>query len=250
MFFQLWLFLGFGFGCSCVFVGGNVTYINDGGCHFWSIFNQPTKPQGSDTHDTHLRNPTRPLLLPSKKDNGLVPKRPKSRQVSSKYMSLSPSTSASMPKRYSSPLINRSTNSIASSTPLPVVVAMSTITSDPLLLLPLIGGKIGRHFVGFITGRRSQLSPAGNLPLSHFPFPLSLSWWSRKGMKEREWGKGKERGIADWREVWVATGDDANKVSAGFTGKGERGGWWVREKKREDNFGKSLDLGVISALNM
>ena len=43
-FFQLWPFLGFGFGCSCVFVGGNVTYTDDGGCHFWSSFDQPTKP--------------------------------------------------------------------------------------------------------------------------------------------------------------------------------------------------------------
>ena len=144
---------------------------------FEAASTNPPNPKASfHTHDTHIRNPARPLLFPSEKENGLIPKRPKSRQVSSRYMSLSPSTSASVPKRYSSPLINRSTNSIASSTPSLVVVAMLTTTSNPLLLLPLIGGKIGWHFVGFITGRRSQLSSADNLPLSPFSFPLSLSW--------------------------------------------------------------------------
>ena len=66
--------------------------------------NPPNPKASSHTHDTHLRNPARPPLLPFKKDNGLVPKRPKSRQVSSRYMSPFPSTSASMPRRCSSPL--------------------------------------------------------------------------------------------------------------------------------------------------
>ncbi|CBI22469.3 unnamed protein product, partial [Vitis vinifera] len=92
--------------------------------------NRPNPKASSHTHDTHLRNPARPPLLPSEKDNGLVPKRPKSRQVSSRYMSPSPSTSASVPRRCSSPLISRSTNSTASSTPLPVA-ASSTSSSFP-----------------------------------------------------------------------------------------------------------------------
>ena len=41
--------------------------------------------------------------------------------------------------------------------------------------------EIGRRFIGVITGRHSHLSLVGNLPLSPFPFPLSLSWWCRKG---------------------------------------------------------------------
>lgn len=92
--------------------------------------NRPNPKASSHTHDTHLRNPARPPLLPSEKDNGLVPKRPKSRQVSSRYMSPSPSTSASVPRRCSSPLVSRSTNSTASSTPLSVA-ASSTSSSFP-----------------------------------------------------------------------------------------------------------------------
>ena len=155
--------------------------------------NPPNPKAYSHTHDTHIRNLTRPPLLPSEKDNGLVPKQPKSRQVFSRYMSPSSSNFTSFPKRCSSPLISCSTNSIASSTPLPVAVAMSTTTSDPLLLLSLISSKIGRHFVGFITGRRSQLSPIGNLPLSPFLFPLSLSWWCWKGRKREKEGRERER---------------------------------------------------------
>ena len=50
----------------------------------------------------------------------------------------------------------------------------------------------------------------------------------------------------------MAAVDDADKVSASFTGKRGRSGWWVREKKKnkKDNFGKSLDPGAISTQNM
>ena len=40
---------------------------------------------------------------------------------------------------------------------------------------------------------------------------------------------------------------------AGFIEEGGRSGWWVREEKKKnknDNFGKSLDPGAISAQNM
>ena len=83
--------------------GRNVTYTDDGGCISEAASTNPPNPKAySHTHDTHLRNPTRPPLLPFKKDNGLVPKRTKSRQVSSRYMSPFPSTSASMPRHCSS----------------------------------------------------------------------------------------------------------------------------------------------------
>ena len=52
----------------------------------------------------------------------------------------------------------------------------------------------------------------------------------------------------------MATSDDTGKVPTGFTWEEGRGGWWVREEKqkknKKDNFGKSLNPGVISAQNM
>ena len=94
--------------------------------------NPPNPKASSHSRDTtHLQNPARPPLLPSEKDNGIVPKRPKSKQVSSRYMSPSPSTSASVPRRSSSPLISRSTNSAASSTPLPVAASSTSSSSFP-----------------------------------------------------------------------------------------------------------------------
>ncbi|KAL8116297.1 QWRF motif-containing protein 2-like [Apium graveolens] len=70
-------------------------------------------------------NPRRPPLLPSEKDNGINPKKPKARQVSSRYMSPSPSTSSSSvstssSRRCPSPLVSRnSTNSLSSPSVLP-----------------------------------------------------------------------------------------------------------------------------------
>ncbi|XP_048337455.2 QWRF motif-containing protein 2 [Ziziphus jujuba] len=85
---------------------------------------------------THLRNPSRPPLLPSEKDNGVLQRRPRGRQVSSRYMSPSSSTStststttttttttssSSSSRRCPSPLLSRSTNStLASSTTTPL----------------------------------------------------------------------------------------------------------------------------------
>ncbi|XAR52912.1 hypothetical protein NMG60_11021245 [Bertholletia excelsa] len=74
------------------------------------------------------QNPRRPPLLPSERDNGVVPKRPKGRQVSSRYMSPSPSTSttssisstSSTSRRCPSPLVSRN------STP-----ASNTLSSGP-----------------------------------------------------------------------------------------------------------------------
>ncbi|KAF2324280.1 hypothetical protein GH714_011590 [Hevea brasiliensis] len=54
------------------------------------------------------RNATRPFLLPSDPDNALTPRRPKSREVTSRYMSSS-SSSSSTAKRSSSPSISRPT---------------------------------------------------------------------------------------------------------------------------------------------
>ena len=143
-------------------------------------------------------------------------------------------------------------HSTASLMPLSVAMAMSTTTSDPLLLLPLIGGKTGQHFVGFITSHRSQLSLVGNLPLSPFPFPFSLSWWCRKGRKERERrkGKGKKGRLptgerCEWRPVMTP----AKGQSVSLGRKGEADGGYGRKNKK-DNFGKSLNPRVISAQNM
>ena len=84
---------------------------------------------------------------------------------------------------------------------------------------PLINGKTERHFVGVITGRSSQLSPAGNLTLSPFPFPISFSFLlcphhhrhhcqrPMAAATSHQW-KGKERGreVSDRRGLWAAVG--------------------------------------------
>ncbi|CAK9157667.1 unnamed protein product [Ilex paraguariensis] len=83
----------------------------------------PRNPKTS-SHDESQNNPRRPPLLPSEKDNnGINPKRPKSRQVSSRYMSPSPSTSSSSvssssttSRRFPSPLVSRNSTP-ASNTP-------------------------------------------------------------------------------------------------------------------------------------
>ena len=63
--------------------------------------------------------------------------------------------------------------------------------------------------------------------------------------REEKEGREREKGeITDRREVWVVSGDDADKMPVGFTGEGGRGEWWVWEKKKQnkkDNFEKSLD---------
>ncbi|XP_062089568.1 QWRF motif-containing protein 2 [Humulus lupulus] len=78
-------------------------------------------------HQTHLQNPSRPPLLPSEKNNGVLPKKPRGRQVSSRYMSPSPSSSStsnsttsssSSSRRCPSPLLSRSTNSTLVATPM------------------------------------------------------------------------------------------------------------------------------------
>ncbi|KAM1024617.1 hypothetical protein EV2_038950 [Malus domestica] len=76
----------------------------------------------------YLQNPSRPPLLPSEKDNGLVQKPPRGQQVSSTYMSPSLSStstststvsSSASSRRCLSPLLSRSINSASNLTPLP-----------------------------------------------------------------------------------------------------------------------------------
>ncbi|KAM6558293.1 hypothetical protein CsatA_027532 [Cannabis sativa] len=83
--------------------------------------------QQQQGQQTHLQNPSRPPLLPSEKNNGVLPKKPRGRQVSSRYMSPSPSSSSTSnsttssstsSRRCPSPLLSRSTNSTLVSTPL------------------------------------------------------------------------------------------------------------------------------------
>ncbi|PIA44130.1 hypothetical protein AQUCO_01700032v1 [Aquilegia coerulea] len=63
----------------------------------------------------HINNQTRSPLLPSERDNGVVSKRPKSKEITSRYMSSSSSSSSS--KRFPSP----SLSSTRTTTPLPSV---------------------------------------------------------------------------------------------------------------------------------
>ncbi|KAE8056945.1 hypothetical protein FH972_013676 [Carpinus fangiana] len=81
-----------------------------------------------------LQNPTRPPLLPSEPDNGTAPhRRPKAREVTSRYMSsssssssTSTSSSASNSRRCPSPLVSRT----ATMTPMPSVSTLAKRTQS------------------------------------------------------------------------------------------------------------------------
>ncbi|KAJ7966542.1 QWRF motif-containing protein 2-like [Quillaja saponaria] len=73
------------------------------------------------TQRGHPQNPTRPPLLPSETDNALAPRRPKAREVTSRYMSFSSSTSTSISRRFQSPLVSRN----VTSTPSPSVPSLT-----------------------------------------------------------------------------------------------------------------------------
>ncbi|KAL7002893.1 hypothetical protein U1Q18_004051 [Sarracenia purpurea var. burkii] len=107
---------------------------------------ESTNPKTVSQDETQHNQGRRPPLLPSERDNGVGnPKRPKSRQVSSRYMSPSSSTStasslsstSSTARRCPSPLVSRNSTS-ASNTP--VSVPKRSVSVDrrrPILSRPL-----------------------------------------------------------------------------------------------------------------
>ncbi|KAK7310785.1 hypothetical protein RJT34_08511 [Clitoria ternatea] len=79
--------------------------------------------------------PTRTPLLPSESDNALAPpRRPKAREVTSRYMSSSSSSSSSVsspPRRCNSPLVTRTVNSTRpKQTPAPTVLAKRSQSTE------------------------------------------------------------------------------------------------------------------------
>ncbi|CBI19416.3 unnamed protein product, partial [Vitis vinifera] len=82
-------------------------------------------PKTSSREGSH-QNPTRPPLIPSEADNGVALRRPKGREVTSRYLSSSTSTStssstssSSSSRRCASPLVSRTASSSAVMTPMP-----------------------------------------------------------------------------------------------------------------------------------
>ncbi|KAF5739451.1 QWRF motif-containing protein 2 [Tripterygium wilfordii] len=70
--------------------------------------------------------PKRPPLLPSDPDNALAPRNPKSREVTSRYMSSTPSSSKPSTRRSASPLVSRTaTSTAAMMTPVPSTIKRS-----------------------------------------------------------------------------------------------------------------------------
>ncbi|XP_043713575.1 QWRF motif-containing protein 2-like [Telopea speciosissima] len=86
------------------------------------------KPKTSSQQVESTLNPTRSPLLPSERDNGVVgPRRPKWREITSRYLSPSTSTStsttsSSSSRRCPTPLVSRPTSSTSANTPLPATV--------------------------------------------------------------------------------------------------------------------------------
>lgn len=82
-------------------------------------------PKTSSREGSH-QNPTRPPLIPSEADNGVALRRPKGREVTSRYLSSSTSTStssstssSSSSRRCASPLVSRTASSSSVMTPMP-----------------------------------------------------------------------------------------------------------------------------------
>ncbi|KAF5739465.1 QWRF motif-containing protein 2 [Tripterygium wilfordii] len=76
---------------------------------------------------TTSQNPKRPPLLPSDPDNALAPRRPKSREVTSRYMSSSSSSSSAKQssKRSASPVPRTASSTAAMMTPVPSPIKCS-----------------------------------------------------------------------------------------------------------------------------
>lgn len=98
----------------------------------------PQNPKTISRDETQIHQ-RRPPLLPSEKDNNGInnPKRPKSRVVSSRYMSPSPSTSTSnsssassssvSSRRFPSPLVSRNSTALSNS---PALVPKRSVSVD------------------------------------------------------------------------------------------------------------------------
>ncbi|KAF8406217.1 hypothetical protein HHK36_008302 [Tetracentron sinense] len=93
----------------------------------------------SSHEGSHHQNSTR-----SERDNGVTPRRPKSIEITSRYMSPSPSSSSSS-RRYPSPVVSRTASSTAAATPLPAPAVIKRsqsvdrrrpVTSRPTTPLP------------------------------------------------------------------------------------------------------------------
>ncbi|KDP41636.1 hypothetical protein JCGZ_16043 [Jatropha curcas] len=147
---------------------------------------------------TQNHNPTRPPLLPSDPDNALAPRRPKSREVTSRYMSSS-SSSSSTAKRSPSPLISRPTGMMTpmSSTPSTIKRAQSVERKRPTTPRPnSFDLRIGNGNAGEVSNaQRMLITSTRSLSVSFQgesfslqvskakPAPSPIS--SRKGTPER-----------------------------------------------------------------
>ncbi|KAF5937069.1 hypothetical protein HYC85_024575 [Camellia sinensis] len=99
----------------------------------------PKTPSQDSTQQQQL-NPRRPPLLPSERDNNEGPKRPKSKQVSSRYMSPSSST----PRRYPSPLVSRNSTPLSNKpSPAPPKRSVSADRRRPVADLHSKLGNVG-----------------------------------------------------------------------------------------------------------
>ncbi|KAA8536266.1 hypothetical protein F0562_028744 [Nyssa sinensis] len=178
----------------------------------------PQNPKITSQDETQ-QNPRRPPLLPSERDNGAGPKRPKARQVASRYMSPSPSTSAaslssssSTSRRCPSPLVSRNstpTSNTQASVPKRSVsvdrrrpIPSRSLTPD-LYAKPGNAGEVSAATKLLVTSTRSLSvsfqGEAFSLPISKTkaaPQSPNLSN-ARKGTPERRRSSTPTRGKVD-----------------------------------------------------
>ncbi|KAM6543017.1 hypothetical protein CsatB_007464 [Cannabis sativa] len=169
------------------------------------------------------QNPTKHPLLPTEPDNGLAPaRRPKTREVTSRYMSSSTSSSSTSSsalstsfssRRCPSPMISRASNSTASITPMPTTKRAqfverrrtATLRPSSLELRHFGGGGVGSEMTAvqkllFTSTRSLSVSFQGesfSFPVSnvkHVPSPSV-----RKGTLERRMAR-TTPGRGDHRE--------------------------------------------------
>lgn len=200
--------------------------------------------------------PTRPPLLPSESDNAIV-RKPKAREVTSRYMYSSSSSSSSSfsspPKRTNSPLVNRTVNSTRQKLTTPVTVTPSVKRSQSTERqrqrqgTPRPNGEtpVAQKML-FTSARSLSVSFQGesfSMPVSKAKPPPATVQSLRKSTPERRKvpatvttptiGRGRVNGNSDQTENSISRSVDQHR-------------WPAKSQQNQANFmNRSLDCGVL-----
>lgn len=215
-------------------------------------------PIKSTPRDHNPRN--RPPLLPAEKDNGIIaPKnRPKSKQVSSRYLSPSPSSTSGTPRRSPSPLVSRNPTPSSNNARSVSVDRRRPLPSRPDLNQKLMknGGDMSAAAKLLVTSSRSLSvsfqGEAYSFPVSKTkaaPQPQSPNVGSlRKGTPEKRRDDTENSKSVDRPQSpnlgSVRKGAPEKRSSNVESSKSVDQHRWPARIKREDKFSRSLNYSA------